>query len=213
LGYKQLDRRVHTVRGRRSNGLRPFQYDVGGYYDTGRFTVPPASGITDLNRRGRTGFYAQAQQTVWRPDPSTNHSLTMFGGVLAATHGFQDYPLSVYAGGYLRGPVPSRPNDALGFEATYVTINAKAQGQVVDTFNSLGFTAPNHANEWVFEVNYRIAIARGFDLLPVAQYVVHPDAIGFATPRPGVSNAFVVGAQVAINLGEALGLPHWIRLN
>jgi hypothetical protein len=49
--------------------------------------------------------------------------------------------------------------------------------------------------------------------VPVAQYVVHPDAIGFATPRPGVDHAFVVGAQVAINLGEVLGLPHWVRLN
>jgi len=191
----------------------PFKYDVGGYYDTGRFTVPPASGITDLNRRGRTGFYVQMKQTVSRPDPSTNRSLTLFGGVLAATGGFQDYPLSVYTGAYQRGPFPSRPNDALGFEATYVTINKKAQGQVIDTFDSLGLTAPNHANEWVFEVNYNIAIALGVSLAPVAQYVVHPDAIGFHTPRPGVDHAFVVGAQVVINVGEMLGLPHWIRLN
>jgi carbohydrate-selective porin OprB len=191
----------------------PFKYNVGGYYDTGRFTIPPASSITDLNRRGRTGFYAQMQQTVWRPDPSTNRSLTLFGGMLAAAGGFQDYPLSVYTGAYQRGPFPGRPNDALGFEATYVTINDKAQGQVIDIFHSLGLTAPNHANEWVFEANYKIAIALGVNLLPVAQYVVHPDAIGFHTPRPGVSHAFVVGAQVAINIGEALGLPHWIRLN
>jgi porin len=191
----------------------PFKYAVGGYYDTGRFTLPPASGPTDLNRRGRTGFYAEMRQTVWRPDPSTNRSLMLFGGVLAATGGFQDYPLSVYAGAYQRGPFSSRPNDALGFEASFVTINEKAQGQVIDTFHSLGLTAPNHANEWVFEVNYRIAIALGVDLLPVAQYVVHPDAIGFNTPRPGVGHAFVVGAQVSINVGEMLGLPHWIRLN
>ena len=94
-----------------------------------------------------------------------------------------------------------------------MSINAKAQGQVIDTFNPLGSTAPNHANERVFEANYRIAIALGVDLMPVAQYVVHPDAIGFNTPRPGVGHAFVVGAQVAINLGEFLGLPHWIGLN
>jgi porin len=196
-----------------SSARYPFQYDVGGYYDSGRFTVPPASGVTDLNRRGRTGFYAQAQQTVWRPDPSANRSLTLFGGVLAATGGFQDYPLSVYTGAYQRGPFPSRPNDALGFEATYVTINNQAEAQVSDNFRSLGFTAANHASEWVFEVNYRIAITLGVDLMPVAQYVVHPDAIGFATPRPDVDHAFVVGVQVAINLGQALGLPHWIRLN
>jgi porin len=124
----------------------PFKYDVGGYYDTGRFTVPPASGITDLNRRGRTGFYVQMQQTVWRPDPSTDRSLTLFGGVLAATGGFQDYPLSVYAGAYQRGPFPSRPNDALGFEATYVTINKKAQGQVIDTIGRRCRCPLDHCN-------------------------------------------------------------------
>jgi hypothetical protein len=62
-------------------------------------------------------------------------------------------------------------------------------------------------------VNYRIAIARGFDFVPVAQYVAHPDEIGFNNPRPGIDHAFVVGAQVVINLGQVLGLPHWIRLN
>jgi porin len=86
----------------------PFQYDVGGYHDTGSFSVPAASGMTDLNRRGRTGIYAQAEQTVWRPDASTNRSLTLFGGVLAATGGFQDYPLSVYTGAYQRSPFLSR---------------------------------------------------------------------------------------------------------
>lgn len=191
----------------------PSKYNVGGYYDTGSFAVPSMSSITDLNRRGRTGFYAQMQQTVLRPDPSTNRSLTLFGGVLAATGGFQEYPLSVYAGAYQRGPFPSRPTDALGFEATYVTVDKKAQDQVINTFHSLGLAAPNHANEWVFEVNYKIAMALGVDLVPVAQYVVHPDAIGIHTPRPGVDHAFVVGAQVVINVGEMLGLPHWIRLN
>jgi hypothetical protein len=28
-----------------------------------------------------------------------------------------------------------------------------------------------------FEANYKIAIAPGFDLVPVTRYVVHPDAI------------------------------------
>jgi hypothetical protein len=32
-----------------------------------------------------------------------------------------------------------------------VTVNKSAQGQVIDTFDSLGLTAPNHANQWIFE--------------------------------------------------------------
>jgi porin len=196
-----------------STARYPYKYDIGGYYDTGSYTVPPASGATDLNRRGRTGFYAQVQQTVWRPDPATNHSLTLFGGVLASTGGYQVYPLSVYAGAYLRGPFPGRPNDALGFEATYLTINKSAERQVIDNFASLDLSAPNHSNQCIFEVNYKFAIAPGISLLPDAQYVVHPDEIGFNNPGPGVDHAFVVGVQVAINFGEAFGMPHWLRVN
>jgi porin len=151
------------------------------------------------------------QQTVWRPDPNTNRSLTLFGGVLTATGGEQVYPLSVYTGLYLRGPFTARPNDAVGFEATYVTINKDAQGQVIDTYDGLGLTAPNHSNQWILETNYKFAIAPGISLVPDAQYVVHPDEIGFNNPAPGAEHAFVVGVQVAIDVGEAIGLPHWTR--
>jgi porin len=191
----------------------PFKYDIGGYYDTGSYTVPPATGQTDLNRRGRTAFYAQAEQTVWRPDPKTNRSVTMFGGVLASTGGYADYPLSVYAGTYVRGPFASRPKDAVGFEATYVTINKSTEGQVIETYNSLGLVAPDHPNQWILEVDYHVAIAPGIQVVPDAQFVVHPDEIGFSNPRPGVDHAFIVGVQVVINLGEALGLPQWMRVD
>jgi porin len=194
-----------------SSARYPFKYDIGGYYDTGSYSVPPAAGVSDLQQRGRTAFYAQLQKTVWRPDPATNRSLTLMGGVLVNTGGFADYPLSIYTGAYLRGPFASRPNDAVGFEASYLTINKSVQGQVIDTFDSLDMTAPNHANQWIFEANYKLAIAPGVSLAPTAEYVVHPDEIGFNNPAPGVDHAFVVGVQVAIDFGEMLGLPHWVR--
>jgi porin len=194
-----------------SSARYPFKYDIGGYYDTGSYTVPATSGGIALNRRGRTGFYAQFQQTVWRPDLSTDHSLTLFGGLLDSTGGYQVYPLSVYAGAYLRGPFASRPNDALGFEATYVTINKSAQAQVQDTYNSLGMVAPDDSNQWIFEADYKVAIAPGISVVPDAQYVVHPDEIGFSNPGSGVDHAFIMGVQVAIDLGATLGLPHWLR--
>jgi carbohydrate-selective porin OprB len=194
-----------------STARYPFKYDIGGYYDTGSYMVPGSSAGADLNRRGRTAIYAQFQQTVWRPDPSTDHSLTLFGGVLDATGGYQVYPLTVYAGAYLRAPFSSRPNDAFGVEASYVTINKSAQGQVIDTYDSLGLTAPDHGDQWIFEMNYKIAIAPGISLEPVAQYVVHPDEIGFNNPAPNVDHAFILGIQLAINFDEMLGLPHWLR--
>ena len=191
----------------------PFKYDIGGYYDTGSYTVPPATGETDLNRRGPTAFYAQAEQTVWRPDRKTNRSVTLFGGVLASTGGYAVYPLSVYAGTYVRGPFVSRPNDAVGFEATYVTIDKRAEGQVIDTYNSLGLVAPDHRKQWILEADYHVAVAPGIQLIPDAQDVIHPDEIGFSHPPPGVNHAFIVGVQVVIDLGTVLGLPQWQRVD
>ena len=196
-----------------STARYPFQYDIGGYYDTGSYTLPAASGAADLNRRGRSAIYAYAQQTIWRPDPSTNRSLTVFGGVLAATGGEQTYPLSIYGGAFMRAPLASRPNDTLGFEATYLTINKDAQEQVASTFDAFGLAAPNDSNEWIFEVNYGIAIAPGITLKPAAEFVIHPDEIGFNDPTPGDNTAFVVGAQVSINFNELFGLPAWVRAN
>ena len=175
----------------------------------------PAAGAgnSDLNRRGRTAFYAQLEQTVWRPDPKTDRSLTVFGGVLAATGGYQQYPLSVYAGAYLRGPFGGRPNDGLGLQGAYVAINKTAKAQVAANFKAAGLAPPDEADEWIFEVNYTVALAPGLSIAPVAQYVIHPDGIGFTNPSHGFHGAFLIGAQVVINLNEMLGLPRFIRMN
>ena len=196
-----------------SGARLPFKYDIGGYYDTGSYTAPPATGETDLNRRGRTALYAQAEQTVWRPDPMTDRSLTLFGGALAATGGYAIYPLSVYAGTYVRSPFVSRPKDAMGFEATYVTISKSAEGQVIGAYDSLGLVAPDHPRQAILEADYHVAVAPGLQVIPDVQYVIHPDEIGFSNPRSGVDHAFVIGVQIVINFGDALGLPQWMRMD
>ncbi len=58
-------------------------------------------------------------------------------------------------------------------------------------------------------MNYGFTVTPGLTVKPVAQYVVHPDEIGSVNPRR-VSNAFVIGAQLSINLGSALGFPQFI---
>ena len=44
--------------------------------------------------------------------------------------------------------------------------------------------------------------------MPNLQYIVNPDGLGNeAFPRSNLSNAFVVGVQVHINLAALAGLP------
>ncbi len=66
----------------------PSKFDIGGYYDTGTFERPTTPGILE---RGRTAYWAQAQQTVWRPNPATQQSLTVFAGALVQSSGFAPY--------------------------------------------------------------------------------------------------------------------------
>jgi porin len=171
----------------------PAKYTIGGYYDTGSFNQPG----TPLNSmRGRTAFYAQAQQTVWRPSAKSSQSLTVFAGVLKQTGGFAPYTGEYYGGLYDRGPFLSRPNDTIGFAAALIATN-KLSGAAF-------------WNEWLLELNYGFSVIPGVTVKPVIEYVIHPDAIGFPPNPSKVQNALVIGTQLSINFNGALQLPQFI---
>ena len=58
----------------------PSKYDVGYWRDTSQFTKGNQVGNPTVS--GRDGLYLQLQQTIWRPDPKTNQSITLFGGAI-----------------------------------------------------------------------------------------------------------------------------------
>jgi porin len=175
-----------------SGSRYPAKYDIGGYYDTGTFSYP---GTPLLSQRGRTAYYAQGQQVVWRPDPATQQSLTVFGGALVQSKGFAPYWGEYYLGVFDQAPFASRPADTVGLVGAYLPLN-KATGTPF-------------SKEWIFEVNYGFTVFPGVTLKPAVQYVVHPDQIGFV-PQKKVNNAVVVGVQFSVNFGAAAGFPQFI---
>ena len=60
------------------NARLPSKYDIGFWDDTSQFNKGNQAGNPTVT--GRQSGYIQLQQTVWRPDPKTNQSLTLFGG-------------------------------------------------------------------------------------------------------------------------------------
>ena len=76
----------------------PKKYDIGGYYDAASYTRPDG-----LSMRNRSAVYVQGVQTVWRPNPATNQSITLFGGALVYNGG------APYWGAILRRRSGSRP--------------------------------------------------------------------------------------------------------
>jgi porin len=168
----------------------PTKLDVGAYWDDTDYTEPGA-----IRRHGRGAYWLQGQQTIWRPNPKTNQSLTVFAGGINYNRG-APYWGQYYAGFLERGPFLSRPDDTILFEGSYYVNNSNQR--------------PNRSSQWIFELNYGFQLTPGITIKPFGQYVVHPNnflsPIGSRQP----DNAWVVGVQVAINAGEFFGFPQFV---
>jgi porin len=173
-----------------TNARYPAKYDVGGYWDAASYTTPAGVPL-----QGRTAIYAQAQQTVWRPDRSTHQSLTLFGGGIFYNGG-APYWSQIYAGAFDRAPFAWRQNDTVGVIGSYY---ANASNQ-----------APTAPSQWIYELNYGYSIIPGVVLKPYTQYVVAPNDL---LPLPGTkrpSNAWIVGFQVSVDVGQMFGFPQFV---
>jgi hypothetical protein len=81
--------------------------------------------------------------------------------------------------------------------------------------------SPYANSEWELELNYNYKLAPGISIIPVAAYFINPDGLSYGgTSFPGQSippttthfkNAWLLGAQLAIGLNGAFGLPAFVR--
>ncbi|HYZ24669.1 MAG TPA: carbohydrate porin [Rhodopila sp.] len=172
------------------NSRYPAKYDVGGYWDDADFTAPGG-----IPRHGRSAIYAQAEQTVWRPDPHTKESITLFGGGIFY-NGNAPYWTQVYAGVYDRAPFDFRPSDTIGLIGSYYANNSARR--------------PNSKSQWIFELNYGYSIATGITFKPFVQYVISPNNLDAPIGSREPSNAWLIGFQVTIDAASFLGFPKFV---
>ena len=168
----------------------PVKYDVGGYYDASSYSAPNGVRMHD-----RTAIYVQGLQTVWRPNTSTNQSLTVVAGGIVYGGG-APYWGQYYAGALDRGPFVTRPNDTIALIGSYYANNSNER--------------PNKPGQWIFEVNYGIDVVPGVTIKPFMQYVIAPNNFLAARGTKEPSDAWVVGAQVAINFGQLAHFPQFV---
>ncbi len=173
-----------------SDARYPAKYDVGGYWDDADYANPQG-----VPMHGRTAYYAQASQTIWRPDPNTKQSLTVFGGGIWYTGG-APYWTTLYAGAYDRAPFVARPDDTIGVIGTYYANNSDQRG--------------NGPSQWLFEVNYSFQVIPGLTVKPFTQYAVAPNdllaPVGSKEPR----DAWIVGLEASIDLAGFFGWPKFV---
>lgn len=159
----------------------PGQYTFGAYYSN--YTFATFSGGVEHNTYG---FYAQAQQMLWRSTANANHTFTLWGGL---TYSPQEeialLPVMGYGGVVWQGLIPTRDKDSTllnyyigGFSSSYARQQAQAGAGWATT-------------ETVLEASYCIQLSENFQFQPDLQWVINPG--GFScTP-----NALVVGFQVS----------------
>jgi porin len=174
-----------------SDARYPAKYDIGGYWDDANYTLP-----NGVPARGRTAYYAQAEKTVWRPDPNSNQSVALFAGGIIYSGG-APYWSQFDAGIYDRAPFGnSRPDDTITLIGSRF---ANAQSE-----------RPNAPSMWFYEVNYNFTVVPGLTVKPFVDYIVAPnnllDAFSSTEPR----NAVTLGFQVSIDFGRFFGLPQFV---
>lgn len=164
-----------------SPGL-PGVYSFGAYY--ANYTFERFSGGTEQNA---FGFYALAQQMVWRNQKNPNQNLSLWGGITYSPQlEIAQMPVMGFGGIVWQGAIPTRDKDSVllsfytgGFSSSYA--NAQAR-------NGVG----RPTNETVLETSYIIQLTEALQIQPDLQWIIQPGGTG------DIPNALVLGCQVAV---------------
>ena len=185
----------------------PTGFDAGGYYDSSKFTPFLARPLETA--RGRSAVYIQGSQMVFRPDMSSHRGITAFAEVLWDTADRGPIADEQVAGITWLGPLLYRPADRFQFSAVHWDFNRS----FAQSFQ-LATGIPMARSEWQLEIDYAYQLAPGVTLQPTVAYFINPDGNGLeTTPPKRLKNAWVIGAQLAVGLNGAFGLPSFTRTN
>ncbi|MDR3526197.1 MAG: carbohydrate porin [Rhizomicrobium sp.] len=194
----------------------PRHLQIGGWYNNANYTDPLLNtagqsrvfqpGAPRTYSGGRAGFYALADQVVYRPD-SSQRNLALFASTAEPFDGRETFQSESSLGAVFTGTIANRPQDRLGVMVTYVTFTDKELGYMNDLLIKAGSASRVSDNELMFEVNYDYKLGYGFRFEPNVQYIVNPDISGNTRANRAPGDALVVGIRLAFNMSQALGLP------
>lgn len=198
---------------------------IGGWYDSSRYTDAFGHSF-----QGRSAIYGEFQQMIYRPDPKGDRGLTLFGEAMIGTSDLGPISNNFTGGFSWVGPMASRPGDQLNLGFTYEGMNRSYQhafqrGCIADSAYYPGVTglarsyacSPYASSNWIVELNYNYKLAPGISIIPAVAYFINPNP-GDTFPGSSIppttthfKNAWMVGAQLAIGLNGAFGLPAFVR--
>ncbi len=161
----------------------PGHYFVGGYWSNSDY----AQFGTPVKTRISYGFYAHADQMIYREAPGSDLGLTVFGTVAYAPQSnISIIPFQLSGGALYQGLVPARSKDMTILGIIYGNFSddyAKAASQPLGGFPT---------SEVDLEFGYRVQATAFAYVQPDVQYIITPGGTG------NIPNALIIGAQVGL---------------
>jgi len=193
----------------------PFELKIGGFVSNAPRTDPfyNAAGLSRGLHGGsgrevdskRDGVYLMGDRVLWRPNPLRDERITAFAGIVQQLEETEIMRQQIYTGLVWTGPFGGRPHDTIGLLASYFELTPREVEYLRDARIKAGGSGSNNPRETTFELNYGVQLMRGVVLMPNVQYTIHPDNSGIPKTRVLPKNLFVLGLDLNINLGKALG--------
>ena len=160
----------------------PGVYTFGAYFSN--YTFSKFSGGTEHNAYG---FYAQAQQMVWRSETNPDHSVTLWGGITYSPQtDIALLPVMGFGGVVWEGAIPGRNEDSIlmnfytgAFSKEYARDKAESGG---------GWATAETVLEW----SYIVQLTENLLIQPDIQWIFQPSGLR------GIPNALVIGCQVGL---------------
>ncbi|AJY10404.1 carbohydrate porin [Burkholderia dolosa] len=177
----------------------PGTYKLGVWYQSQHADDPrvgtdglslanPASNGIPATHGGNYGFYAVADQMVWRQSPDSPRSLGVFARVMGAPGDRNVVDFAANAGVALKAPFAGRDNDTVGVAIGYAKIGSHARALDGDTgaYTTPGY--PVRRAETVIEATYQYQVTPWWQLQADLQH--------FFRPGGGIPNPHAAGARI-----------------
>jgi porin len=103
------------------------------------------------------------------------------------------------------GPFRRLPKDTLSFSVSEFELTAGERAYLRDARIKAGGSGTNSAHQVAYEVTYSCHLARGVELMPGIQYIVHPDNSTKPATPVVPKNLLVYGLGLRMDLGYMLG--------
>jgi porin len=162
----------------------PGHYFIGGYWSNSNY---PQFG-TAVRARISYGFYAHADQMIYREAPGSDSGLVAFGTVACAPQpNISIIPFQLSGGALYQGLIPDRPKDM----SIFGVIHGDLSGDYADA--AISPLGGRPVSETDLEIGYRVQVTDFAYFQPDVQYIVSPGGTG------NISNALILGLQIGLN--------------